>query len=104
MTTTLSCLFTPPVFSPLLAAPLVTPRSTDLLFTGLFFLIATIVGFETRPRVGKAIYGGDLLTPPGIRDLSWAVPLLPLQHPTFPILPHPRPIQQSELPVRKLVV
>lgn len=30
--------------------------------TGLTFLLAAIVGFETGPRVGKAIYGGDLLT------------------------------------------
>ena len=30
--------------------------------TGLAFLLAAIIGFETGPRVGKAIYGGDLLT------------------------------------------
>lgn len=30
--------------------------------TGLTFLLASIVGFETGPRIGNAIYGSDLLT------------------------------------------
>ena len=69
MTTTVSCLFTPPVFSSLLSAPLVTPRSTDLLFTGLTFLIATIVGIETGPRVGKPSMAAMFLLPAGIREI-----------------------------------
>ena len=61
-TTELDCYHSVAAFFSLLSAPLVSPRSADLTFTGLTFPTTTVVGFETGPHVGKAIYGGDLLT------------------------------------------
>ena len=63
--------------------------------TGLNFLLTAIVGFETGPRVGNALYGGQLLTRGWHSGPVFGSPAPPLQPPSFSTFPHQTPNPQS---------